>query len=78
MKRILSIKTVHVVDESPDTSFLGKYTDEWGEFHFDREQGKMLKTLERDRSYEMSARGREGGSLVNTRGTECQQYPVND
>ena len=58
MKRILSIKTVHVVDESPDTSCLGEYTDEWGEFYFDREQGRMLKTLERDRDYEVPSRGR--------------------
>ena len=59
MKRILCIKTVHHYDESPDTSCIGEYTDKYDPFYFDREQGKMLKTLERDRSYEVPSPGRE-------------------
>lgn len=59
MKKIISIEIVHKVDEDPDTSFIGEYTDEHDPFHFDRDERKMLKTLERDPDYLVPPKGRE-------------------
>lgn len=59
MKKIIDIKIVHKVDEDPDTSFIGEYTDEHDPFHFDRHERKMLKTLERDPDYFIPPKGRE-------------------
>jgi len=58
-RKICSIKVVHLIDDNPDTSFLGDYTDEYDEFHFDREQGRMLRTLEREKDYTVPEKGRE-------------------
>lgn len=57
MKKIISIEIVSKVDESPDTSFMGEYTEDYDPFHFDRAKGKMLKTLERDKDYEVPPKG---------------------
>ncbi len=58
-REIVNIKVVYILDENPDTSFLGEYTDEYDPCYFDREEGKMLRTLERDKEYEMPSVGRE-------------------
>jgi len=58
-RKILSIKIEHLCDTDPMTDHIGEYTDEWDPYHFDRQEGKMLKTLERDRSYCMPDKGRE-------------------
>ncbi len=58
-RRILGITVQHLCDESPDTSTIGEYTDEYQDHHFDRARGKMLKTLEREKDYEIPNRGRE-------------------
>jgi len=36
MKQIASIKIVHEIDESPDTSYLGEYTSEYGKWIIER------------------------------------------
>jgi len=58
-RKILGIKIEHLCDDNPWTDHIGEYTDEWDPYHFDRREGKMLKTLERDRSYCMPDKGRE-------------------
>ncbi len=58
-RKILGMTIEHLLDDCPDTSCLGKYTDEYDEHYFDREHGKMLKTLEREKDYEIPNRGRE-------------------
>jgi hypothetical protein len=37
MKKILSIKIKHVIDDNPDTSYLGEYSNHRAKFSFDRE-----------------------------------------
>ena len=56
---ILSIKVTHQIDPDADTSHMGRYTDEYDPFYFDRREGKMLKTLERDPGYSVPDKGRE-------------------
>ena len=58
-RKILGIRIEHLCDESPDTSTIGQYTDEYQDHHFDRARGKMLKTLEREKDYEIPNKGRE-------------------
>lgn len=70
MKRILSITIKHHVDEDPDTSDLGQYTDSYDPHYFDREQGKMLKTLERDKNYKIPNKGREYRFFIPCAGGE--------
>jgi len=45
MKQILSIVIKHVIDESPDTSYLGEYSSRRAKFSFDR---KVLGDQERN------------------------------
>ena len=58
-REIVNIKVVYLVDENPDTSFLGEYTDEYDPCYFDCEGGKMLRTLERDKDYEIPSKGQD-------------------
>jgi len=44
MKKIQSIKIKHVVDESPDTSYMGEYSNKRNKFSFDR---KILGDMNR-------------------------------
>jgi len=59
MKKILSIKVEHHIDEFRDHSHIGEWTDEHDDYHFDRREGKMLKTLERDPNYTVPDKGHE-------------------
>jgi len=58
-RKILSIKVEHLPDYDAPTDWIGEYTDDPDPYNFDRQERKMLKTLERDRDYEMPERGRE-------------------
>lgn len=77
-KHILSIVIEHKFDESPDTSYLGKYTDEAADWNICRCCGEYLKLC--DKEHEIPSRGREfrfftpeaGGEEAGTK--EYQQY----
>jgi len=58
-RRILSVTIKHEPDVHPDTSYIGEYSDLPDPYFFDRTEGKMLKTLERDKNYEIPEPGRE-------------------
>lgn len=57
MIKIFSVKIVHKVDENPDTSFLGEYTDRPDEWVIVRKSGEYLAELGED--YELPPPGRE-------------------
>jgi hypothetical protein len=59
MKKINKIYTKTIYDELPDTSFLGKYTDEVNDWYIDREQGEYIAILQKDEDYELPSKGRE-------------------
>lgn len=75
-KRILGIRVEHLCDESPDTSTIGEYTDEYQPHHFDRARGKMLKTLEREKDYEIPNKGREYRFFIPYAGGEEPGSPT--
>jgi hypothetical protein len=58
-KKINKITIKHIFDESPDTSFIGQYTDDPQPWNIDREQGEYIAILQKDEDYELPSKGRE-------------------
>jgi hypothetical protein len=83
-KKINKITIKHIYDESPDTSFFGKYTDEVNDWYIDREQGEYIAILQKDEDYELPSKGREyrffnpcaGGEKEGTK--DYQKYGKED
>lgn len=55
--KIESIRVIHRLDESPDTSHIGEYTDKQSEWAILRSKGEYVANLPED--FEMPRRGRE-------------------
>ena len=83
MTKIESVKIVHMIDESPDTSFIGEYTDEMSDWAISREYDAYVIDLPGDTKF--SERGREyrffflpyaGGEQPGT--AEYRKYGMQD
>lgn len=55
--RIESIRIVAIVDDAPDTSYLGEYTDQQSNWAIDRQSGEFIADLPED--HELPERGRD-------------------
>jgi len=55
--KIVSVSVKAIPDKSPDTSWLGEYTDKWGPWTIDRNSGKYLCEMGDDES--VTPAGRE-------------------
>jgi hypothetical protein len=70
---IASVKIKRIIDESPDTSFIGEYTDDCNPWAIDRAQGEYVAILEAsDDGYEMPRASREYRYFVPYAGGEKQ------
>lgn len=56
-KKILSVKVKRMMDDDPDTSWMGEYTNDPGEWNIDRRSGKYI--CEMDDDERIPERGRE-------------------
>lgn len=70
MKKIDQIIVKKVLDESPDLSWIGEYTDQYNEWAIDVEQGEYVNILEQDEDYEIPARNRNYRFFVPYAGGE--------
>lgn len=59
MKRIAKVTIKHILDENPDTSFIGEYTDDASDWCIVRQEGEFLAVLEEQGVYQLPSRGRE-------------------
>ena len=82
MTKIESIQVVHMIDESPDTSFIGEYTDEMSDWVISRQYDAYVIDLPSDTK--IVERGREyrfflpyaGGEQPGT--AEYRKYGMQD